>query len=105
MIKKFILFFFLSNIIAYSQNCNNIFSGKVIDFHDGSPLIGAIIVSNDADILVQTDLEGNFIISNLCKKTYVFKVSHPSCKEITYTIKIDGDRTKKVLEFSSLDSP
>ena len=96
MIKKFILFFFLSNIIAYSQNCNNIFSGKVIDFHDGSPLIGAIIVSNDADILVQTDLEGNFIISNLCEKTYVFKVSHPSCKEITYTIKIDGDTTKKL---------
>ena len=73
MIKKFILFFFLSNLIAYSQNCNNIFSGKVIDFHDGSPLIGATIVSNDVDIFVQTDLEGNFIISNLCKKPMFLK--------------------------------
>ncbi|MFL2629966.1 MAG: TonB-dependent receptor [Flavobacteriaceae bacterium] len=96
MIRKFILIFFLSNLTAYSQNCNNIFSGKVIDFHDGSPLIGAIIVSNDSDILIQTDLDGNFSISNLCEKTYEFKVSHPSCISMKYKIKIKGNKRKNL---------
>ena len=66
MIKKFIIISFLLSSITYSQNCKYTFSGRVIDLHDGSPLIGAIIVSSDSDVLVQTDINGNFNISNLC---------------------------------------
>ena len=97
MIKKIIVLLFLLSNITYSQNCNYTFSGKVIDLHDGSPLIGAIIVSSDSDVLVQTDMNGNFNITNLCKKTYVFNVSHPSCESRTYDIKISKNISKNLI--------
>ena len=104
MINKIVYIFFFLNYIVYSQktivttsqSCNYEFSGKVIDFHDGSPLAGAIVVSSNSNFFDQTNIEGEFNISNLCQKTYVFEVSHPSCNSIKYSIKISGD-TKKNL--------
>lgn len=84
----------LSSITSIAQNCDNTLSGTVADLHDGSQLIGATIVVAQTQQAVQTDLEGNFVISGLCDATYSFQVSHPECNTKGFTVKVSGDMSK-----------
>lgn len=77
-----------------AQDCVNVLSGKVVDFHDGSDLAGATLVVVGTDQTVQTDLDGAFRIDNLCDATYIIQVSHPYCSTKDYTIKINSNTTK-----------
>jgi len=74
--------------IVHSQNCNYILSGNVHDFHDGSPLVGATIYIETIDKYITTDIDGNYIIDNLCRGTLVLVVSHIGCETNTVTIPI-----------------
>ncbi|MFT4832267.1 MAG: iron complex outermembrane receptor protein [Psychroserpens sp.] len=93
--RNFALFILLfSSITSISQNCDNTLSGTVTDLHDGSLLIGATLIVAGIEQAVQTDLDGNFTISNLCNYTYSIQVSHPYCLTKGFTVKLSGNTTK-----------
>lgn len=89
-----LLILLFSSIASISQNCDNTLSGKVIDLHDGSLLIGATLIVAGTEQAVQSDFEGKFVFSNLCNNTYSIQVSHPNCSTKGFTIKITGNTTK-----------
>tara|TARA_R110002012_G_scaffold322108_1_gene555952 strand:+ start:70401 stop:72800 length:2400 start_codon:yes stop_codon:yes gene_type:complete len=91
-----LLLVLFSSISAVSQNCNNSLSGKVIDLHDGTILVGATLIVAGTEQMVITDLEGNFTIPNLCNLSYNIQISHPYCLTKVLNIKIDGDTSKTV---------
>ncbi|MEX0996654.1 MAG: TonB-dependent receptor [Flavobacteriaceae bacterium] len=86
----FILFFI--SFLSYSQNCNQTLIGRVTDFHDGSPLAGAVLIVAGVEKFAQTDFDGNFRIENLCEGNYTLQVSHPECdtKALQFTIPYNG---------------
>lgn len=80
---------------GHTQNCNLILSGQVLDMHDNSVLSGATISVIGTELDVQTELEGRFTISNLCKDTsYSIKIMHPLCESQTFSIRINKDTRK-----------
>ncbi len=89
-----LLILLLSNITSFSQNCGNTLSGTVTDLHDGSLLLEATLIVAGSEQAVVTDLDGKFIIPNLCDGTYNIQVSHPYCLTKGFTIKIDGNTIK-----------
>ncbi|WP_422080348.1 TonB-dependent receptor plug domain-containing protein [Ulvibacterium sp.] len=84
----------LSNGIA--QDCSNILTGTVIDFHNGMPLTGAAVqISGNPDI-VYTDDEGRFQLNSLCMGSLELEVSHEAC--ITQFIKVEIDKAHTELD-------
>ncbi|MDC1363475.1 TonB-dependent receptor, partial [Flavobacteriaceae bacterium] len=79
---------------SYSQDCNYTLQGTLQDFHDSSTLAGATIVVAQTARAVQTDVEGNFTISSLCKSTYQLQISHPYCSTKVFTVQIPADTIK-----------
>ena len=94
MRKYALLILLLSSILSISQNCNNTLSGRVTDLHDGSLLIGATLIIAGSEQAVITDLDGKFILKNLCNDTYSIQVSHSFCLTRGFTIKVSGNTTK-----------
>lgn len=89
--RIFLILFFVS-FLSYSQKCNETLSGVVVDFHDGSPLSGAVLIIAGVESFTQTDLNGNFRIENLCEGNYTLQVSHPECdtKAVLFSIPYTG---------------
>lgn len=58
----------------------SIVSGKVIDVITGESIAGACISIEGTDIKVYTDLDGNYIISDVAPGTYTINVSMISYK-------------------------
>lgn len=86
-----LLFF---SIVSFSQNCNNSLSGKVIDLHDGTALVGAMIIVAGTEQTVFTDNEGKFILPELCNEMYALQISHPYCLTNGYKVNVDGNINK-----------
>ncbi|MCK8523594.1 TonB-dependent receptor [Aquimarina sp. D1M17] len=87
--KKLVLLslvFSLGTLVISAQDCDKTLTGKVIDFHDGTPLEGATISFNNETIM--TDKEGNYMIKGLCPISYAFTVSHEDCNSQVVTIDI-----------------
>jgi iron complex outermembrane receptor protein len=79
---------------SYSQDCNNTLYGSLLDIHDGSVLTGATVIVAQTGVGVLTDLDGNFVISNLCSATYQLQISHPSCSTKAFSVLINDDTQK-----------
>ena len=95
MQRLYITLLLLLNLASYSQDCNNSLSGKVIDLHDDSVLFGASIFIIENNSAAFSDIDGNYIIKNLCRgQSYSLKISHPACETITFKIKISGDTNR-----------
>ena len=94
MRKYTLLLLLLSSITIFSQNCKNTLSGTLIDLHDDSLLVGATLIIAGSEQAVVTDLDGKYILKNLCNKTYSIQVSHPNCITKSFTVKITGNTTK-----------
>ncbi|WP_271856015.1 TonB-dependent receptor [Patiriisocius marinus] len=84
----------LCSMLSISQNCDKTLSGTVIDLHDGSLLSGALLVVAGTEQAVQTDIDGNYTISNLCEGTYAIQVSHLYCLTKGFTVTVAGNTTK-----------
>ncbi|WP_052085158.1 TonB-dependent receptor domain-containing protein [Cellulophaga sp. E6(2014)] len=84
----------LCSLPSFSQICNNTLSGKVIDLHDGTALVGAMIIIAGSEQTVVTDINGNFSIQNLCDQTYAIQISHPYCLTSGHNITVDGNTIK-----------
>lgn len=94
MRKYFIAILLIISGLANSQNCKYSLSGKVTDLHDGSLLSGATLVFNEINKTAQTDLDGRYNISNLCKGQYSIKLIHPLCDSTTFKININGNTNR-----------
>ncbi|NER13805.1 TonB-dependent receptor [Leptobacterium flavescens] len=84
---------------TFSQQCEANLKGEIIDFHDGTPLVGATVIllkDGTPSKSVITDLEGKFSIKNICIGTYEIEVSHPECKSKIVPVEIEGNTFKKV---------
>ena len=78
--------------LAISQNCKYSLSGRVLDLHDGSKLSGATIVVTETETIIQTSIDCDYTILNLCDNTvYSIKVLHPYCDTKTFYVKISED--------------
>lgn len=88
--------FFMLSIATFGQDCKYTLTGKIIDFHDNSPLVGATIIVAGLEKTVQTDFDGNFKIEGLCKETYQLQIYHPACLTKVVSIRIDEDTFRKI---------
>jgi len=79
-----------------AQDCESTLTGKVIDFHNGDPLIYAVIEVLDSDVETYSDFDGNFRIENLCNGKIEIKISHPDCQDLIYPILIEGNTSEKI---------
>jgi iron complex outermembrane receptor protein len=82
--------------IANSQNCTTNIKGNVKDFHDGTPLLEATIQVEGSKKYAVTDSNGNFVLKNLCKKTYWLIVSHVSCETRRVQIDVAKETFKEI---------
>jgi iron complex outermembrane receptor protein len=89
-----LLILLFSSIISISQNCNNTLFGSVVDLHDGSNLLGAVLVIEGSEQVVVTDVDGKFIIPNLCNEKYLIQVSHAECRTIGFVVDVKGNMSK-----------
>ena len=87
---------FLSLFVS-GQECQLIIEGKILDYHDRSPLVGALIQVNKQERYVQTDLNGNFQITGLCPGVYELEVSHPECRTTFKVFRIDENLNTTIL--------
>lgn len=83
------------SFVSSSQNCNYSVSGKVTDLHDGSLLSGATLILTEINKTVQTDIEGYYIISGLCKdEVYSIEIMHPACETMRFRLKVSGNMSR-----------
>ena len=94
MRKYYVSILLIISGLANSQDCKYSLSGKITDLHDGSLLSGATLVFNEINKTAQTDLDGRYDISNLCKGQYSIKLIHPSCESTTFKININGNTNR-----------
>ena len=79
-----------------SQNCNLTFQGKIIDFHDKTPIVGASVVVLNLNKYTTADINGNFEIKNLCKGKITLEIKHISCDTKRITIDIKKSISKNI---------
>lgn len=77
-----------------SQQCDLTMTGKVLDYHDGSILIGAVLSIESQQLYVETDLDGNYSLKGLCPGKAEITVTHPECEVKTFSIEINGNMTR-----------
>ena len=86
-----IAFIALSSFIGFSQECKNVLSGQVIDYHNKTPLDGATLYILENEFQAKTGPNGKFTISNICSGNYSLEVSHPECRTILMNVTVNGN--------------
>ncbi|WGD34616.1 TonB-dependent receptor [Olleya sp. YS] len=81
---------------SQGQDCNSTLSGEVLDFHDGTPIINAVIFIENLNTYTTTDVNGTFSINDLCNNQIVIEVSHLACETKSLDVNIDGDTFLKI---------
>ncbi len=64
---------------VFGQECTHSVSGEIIDFHDKTPLKGALVLVVGQNTKVTTDNLGKFTIKGLCTNEIELEISHPEC--------------------------
>jgi len=90
-----ILFCVVSSI-GFSQDCENILLGEIVDFHDNTPLFGATISITGKANTTTSNTEGKFTFKALCNGVIELEVSHPECKSEFVTVEMNGDTYQKI---------
>jgi iron complex outermembrane receptor protein len=79
-----------------AQDCNISFKGKIIDFHDKTPIIGASVAIINLNKFTTSDFDGVFEINNLCKGKVIIEIKHISCETKQITIDLDKSIDKEI---------
>ena len=82
---------------AYAQDCNFSIKGKITDFHDNTPIVGATLQIINTNIYSTTNSEGNFEFNNFCKGKYIIEIKHVSCIDKRMTLNLDRNIFKEIL--------
>lgn len=91
-----LLFVCLLGSASMAQECKSILLGKITDFHDNTPLIGATILITGKNQKTVSGKEGKFRFENLCDGVLELEISHPECTSKFITISINGDTYQEV---------
>ena len=95
--RTFILFIFLLfGRLVVAQNCNAVLFGEISDFHDKTPLSGALIYATKTGLYTTSDKDGKFTLKNLCDGTLELEISHPECKTLITTVEVLGKTFKRI---------
>ncbi len=62
-------------------NSKSMVTGKIVDIHSGESVAGACITILETNTKVYTDLDGNYVISNLNAGSYTLQVNMISYKQ------------------------
>lgn len=89
---RFCIILLFIGLHSYSQNCAENVTGRVIDFHDGTPLSGAVLIVAGLEKFSQTDLQGKFTMENLCPGSYSVQVLHAECEtlDVNFSVPFKG---------------
>ena len=68
--------------LVFSQDCNLSLKGKVVDLHDNSPLVGAVVSIVEINENVLSNANGEFLFTNQCKGKVSLKISHLNCEDL-----------------------
>lgn len=79
-----------------TQDCNITFKGKIIDFHDKTPIVGASVAILNLNKYTTTDIFGNFEINSLCKGKIIVEVRHISCDTKKITLNLEQSISKEI---------
>ena len=82
---------FLFGFKAIGQECRLALSGKIEDFHNGESIVNATIYNKNTESYTTSDLEGNFIIENLCEGIYEITISHLACETKILNVELKED--------------
>jgi iron complex outermembrane receptor protein len=96
MQRLFFLCALLYCISTTAQDCNITFKGRIIDFHDKTPIFGASILVLNLNRYTTSNIDGVFEINNLCKGEIIVEIKHISCKTKQITIDIDKKISKDI---------
>lgn len=82
--------------MAEGQPCRSVFSGKVLDFHDGTPLVDATIYIESLFKYASTDSYGQFSFEHVCDGELTVVVSHLECDALRLVVLINGDTYQEI---------
>lgn len=94
----YITVFLTTLILAFpskAQNCNLSIRGKVIHLENNQPIPGAYVWLEETKQGVVTDLDGNFLIRNLCQGAFNLKIQFLGHKEIQEKIDLASNSFNK----------
>ncbi|MGJ8761233.1 MAG: TonB-dependent receptor [Polaribacter sp.] len=96
MIKLLCKFVFAMCITtsALAQDCQISFKGKITDFHDSTPIVGASLKIENSNKYAITDFDGLFEFKNLCEGKITLTIEHISCETKKVTINLNRDTFK-----------
>ena len=77
--------------LVYTQECTSTFFGRVIDFHNGTPITNAVVYIKTLNTYGTTDNTGKFSFKNLCDGTITIAVSHLACETKHLELDIKGN--------------
>ena len=96
-LKLLLIVLIWAPITMVGQECRFSLSGKVIDFHDKTPLEQASIFINQIGRSALTDTDGFFEFEGICPGTYQIQVAHVECKTLFLEVEVSGDTYKEIL--------
>ena len=93
--SKYLLSVFLLSVFfpALGQECSYSLRGRVLDFHDKSPLTGATLYIPQSESYAYSNLNGEYEFTGLCAGSYEIEVMHPECRTLIFPVEIT--RTEK----------
>jgi iron complex outermembrane receptor protein len=89
--------FLLLSFVVSAQECTLSLRGRVLDFHDKSPLTGATLFVPKLNIYAYTDFNGEYNLINLCEGYYEIEVMHPECSTVIFPLNLTGTQKKDFL--------
>lgn len=95
-LKKILLLILISSSIASVYGST--IKGKVTDSATGDALVGANVIIESTSLGAATDLEGNYIITNVRQGNYTVKISYLGFKEQQISVNITGENQTLLLD-------
>ncbi|NND95677.1 MAG: TonB-dependent receptor [Flavobacteriales bacterium] len=80
-----------------AQYCSVNIQGRVIDAHDGEPLSYATVYESHQEKGSVTNMEGYFLIDNLCPGSIHLLIDHIGCEQERIYIELKGDTTLELV--------
>ncbi len=93
--KTVVNLFILAAGFCFSQECNLVLEGKVVDLHDNSPVSAAVIQVVGSDETVFSNADGVFILENQCPKKINLKISHLNCEDLYTEFNINKSTSRR----------
>ncbi|OUW34558.1 MAG: hypothetical protein CBD39_03635 [Flavobacteriaceae bacterium TMED179] len=79
----------LATSFCFSQKCDLVLEGKVLDLHDSSPIEAALIEVVDGNEAILSDANGKFVFENQCSGKINLKISHLNCEDIYTSVNLN----------------